>query len=540
MVSPLFQTAIPESFQGDGAARNVLALPHRQSPPNCQVSAPAEKPRKVQPGKAFDRFGVDVVAFWRNQRWWCFMAEKTLDTIDRTARDFYQKAMGALDRNNLDYAIEMFMQTLNVEPNFLKARQFLRAAQMKRNESAGGFKRMLTAARTAPLLTKAKMAAGKNPTEAMSLAEQVLTEDSKSGPALIVLAEAAESAGFPETAVQTLEYYTKLYPRDAKALHMLARIQIAVENFEAAREIYERLLAINPNDFAAQKGLKDTTAQGAMQSGGWEQAESYRDVIRDKEEAVALEQESRMVRAEDMVENLIRENLAKLKHDPRSPVVRRKLGELYGQKGDYETALRYLEELFAEEGGADPSLEKEIAGIKTKRLEPLIKEKKSQRDSSPAHAEALSAEIEQLEKEHAKLQLREAERLVERYPNDLMYRYDLGVLYMKTGDIPRAIEQFQRSVGQPQRRVSSLNYLGQCFFSMGLYDLASDQYKKAIDELPMMDGLKKDLVYNLGLTYDAMGESEKAIAEYKKIAAVDFGFRDIKDRITRKPPAPAA
>ena len=94
---------------------------------------------------------------------------------------------------------------------------------MKKAESAGGFKRMFVAAKTTPLLTKAKMAASKNPTEAMGLAEQVLSEDPKNGQALLILAEAAETGGFPETTVQTLEHYTKLNPRDTKTIHWLAR-----------------------------------------------------------------------------------------------------------------------------------------------------------------------------------------------------------------------------------------------------------------------------------------------------------------------------
>ena len=119
------------------------------------------------------------------------MAEKTADNINKLARDFYNKALAALERNNLDYSIELFQQALAIEPNFTQGRKFLRAAQMKRAESAGGFKRMMTAAKTAPLMTKAKMAVSKNPTEAMGLAEQVLSEDPKNGQALLLLAEAA-------------------------------------------------------------------------------------------------------------------------------------------------------------------------------------------------------------------------------------------------------------------------------------------------------------------------------------------------------------
>jgi tetratricopeptide (TPR) repeat protein len=468
------------------------------------------------------------------------MAVRTPELANRLAQDFYQKALAALERNNLDYAVEMFQQCLNLEPGYLKGRQYLRATQMKHTESAGGLKRMFSAAKLTPQITKARHAIGKNPTEAMSLAEAALSEDPKNGQALMVLAEASEAANLPEVTVQTLEHYTKLNPRDTKALNFLARMYGVVNRWDTAGEIYDKLLRINPNDFDAQKGAKDASAHGAMHTGGWEEAESYRDVIKDKTEAVALEQESRVVRAEDMVANLINENLAKLAQDPANQVIQRELGKLYAQKGQYDDALKYLEAIFAKEAGADPTLEKEISDIKAKRLSETISEKKKQLASNPANAAALENEITSLQAQYDKLLLADAERLVERYPNDLMYRYDLAVLYMKTGNLQGAIEQFQRSVGQPQRRTSSLNYLGQCFQQLGLHDLAIDQYNKAIEEIPVMDGLKKELTYNLAAAYEVLGQWDKALSEYKKIAAVDFAFKDVRQKITQKSPAKPA
>ncbi|MCG3149238.1 MAG: hypothetical protein PCFJNLEI_02698 [Verrucomicrobiae bacterium] len=461
------------------------------------------------------------------------MAETTVDNLDRRAREFYNKALAALERNNIEYAIEMFLQCLAVAPNFTQGRKFLRAAQMKRSESLGAMKRMFASAKVAPTVTKAKLAIAKNPLEAMQIIEQALSDDPKNGQALLTLAEAAEAAQHYETAAQTLDTYVKLNPRDTKALHWLGRMFGSTGRHDLAREIYERLLQANSNDFEAQKGLKDATAHGAMQGGGWEEAKSYRDVMADKEEAVELEQKSRMVRAEDHVDNLIRELKERAKQDPDNPVHQRELGKLYAQKNDLDTALQYLEKLFASESGNDPGLEKEINDIKAKKIQTKINELKAALVATPGNA-ALEAELAAHDTELSKLQLRDAEHLVEKYPNDLMYRFDLGVLYMKTGNINGAIEQFQKAQGQPQRRVASLNYLGQCFEQMDLLDMATDQYAKAQEELPMMDGLKKEITYNLGNCYEKMGDLDKAIAEFKKVAAVDFGFKDVRQRITRK------
>ena len=463
------------------------------------------------------------------------MAEITVENLDRRARELYNKALAALERNNVDYAIEMFMQALVIAPNFTQGRKFLRAAQLKRAETLGAFKKMLTSAKVQPTIGKAKMALSKNPTESMHVVEQALSDDPKNGSALLLLAEASEKAQCPETAAQTLETYTKLNPRDAKPAHWLARVYGVINRHDLAREVYERLLQINPNDFDAQKGLKDSTAHSAMNGGGWEEAKSYRDVMADKEEAVALEQQSRVVRAEDHVDNLIRELQAKVNQEPDNPFHTRELGRLYAQKNDYDTALQYLEKLFNSEAGNDPTLEKEIGDIKAKQIQAAINKTKGALAANPNNAASLEQELGALDVKLSQIQLRAATQLVEKYPNDLMYRYDLGILHMKTGDVQSAVEQFQRSVGQPQRRIASLNYLGQCFRQLGLSDLAIDQFCRAIDELPTMDGLKKDITYNLAAAYEDTGEVEKAITEYKKIAAVDFSYKDVRDKITRKP-----
>ena len=51
-----------------------------------------------------------------------------------------------------------------------------------------------------------------------------------------------------------------------------------------------------------------------------------------------------------------------------------------------------------------------------------------------------------------------------------------------------------------------------------------------------MDGLKKELLYNLGSAYEQIGDQEKAMVAFKEIAKVDFGYRDVREKIMRKVP----
>ena len=74
-------------------------------------------------------------------------------------------------------------------------------------------------------------------------------------------------------------------------------------------EIYNRISEIDPADAEAVRLGKDASARASMTSGGWTQAESYRDLIKDKEAAVSLEQQSRMQLSGESLEQQIAEML---------------------------------------------------------------------------------------------------------------------------------------------------------------------------------------------------------------------------------------
>jgi translation initiation factor 2 beta subunit (eIF-2beta)/eIF-5 len=60
-----------------------------------------------------------------------------------------------------------------------------------------------------------------------------------------------------------------------------------------------------------------------MTTGGWTQAESYRDLIKDKEAAVSLEQQGRLVLADESLEQQIEETFARHQAEPHSVSISR-------------------------------------------------------------------------------------------------------------------------------------------------------------------------------------------------------------------------
>ena len=70
-----------------------------------------------------------------------------------------------------------------------------------------------------------------------------------------------------------------------------------------------------------------------MKSGGWGAAESYRDLIKDKEAAVSLEQQSRMQLTGESLSQQIAETYALHQAEPQNVDAARRLGALSEAEG---------------------------------------------------------------------------------------------------------------------------------------------------------------------------------------------------------------
>ena len=76
-----------------------------------------------------------------------------------------------------------------------------------------------------------------------------------------------------------------------------------------------------------------------------------------------------------------------------------------------------------------------------------------------------------------------------------------------------------------------MNLLGVCYRELGMLDLAMKQFEDAAKEIVTMDGMKKEIVYNLGIVYEKMGAREKSLNCMKQIYESDYGYRDVAERV---------
>jgi tetratricopeptide (TPR) repeat protein len=460
------------------------------------------------------------------------MAVKTEKDLPEFHRANWLKAMSAMQLKNYGYAIQLLQTVLKSHPEFLAARQLLRKSSIAK---VAGKKSLLSGLSVASFSSiKLQAQLKKDPLTTLDAIEKSLESEPLSPQLNQLLKDAALAANLPDVAAFALETILEGTPKDTKVMHDLARHYFKFEEPSKAAEIYQRILAITPNDLAAVKGAKDAAAAASMKSGGWEKEETtYRDLIKDKEQAVALEQQSRVVRSEEMIDNLLAELHAKAEAEPGNVDTARRIAEFYEQKEDWENATQWFNYAASLTNNSDMALVRKASDLQLRQFEIAIEAREKYIAENPGtpESEGYAAELVDLKKQRADLALDAARSRVEQNPTDLQLRFELGEILVDHENWQEAIPELQKARQNPNVRMRAMSLLGQCFTARGMLDLAAKTLSDAVSELMVMDSVKKDVIYNLGLVYEKMGDSVKSVDCMKQIYEVDYGYRDVAKRV---------
>src|SRR5438477_5170305 len=295
------------------------------------------------------------------------MAVKTEKELSEAQRSLWLKAMAAIELRNFGYAISLLQGILKQEPQFLTGRQLLRRAEVAKQKA--GKKRFFKIS-TAPFaIMKAQRETKKAPERAVEILEKVLEKEPYNRQANLVLKEAAVAAGWPEIGVFALRTLLEENSRDVKVLHELGRLYHELGDSDQEEEIYNQITSINPLDAQVLRLGKDASARASMKRGGWTQAESYRDLIKDKGVAISLEQQSRLRLTGEALDQQIAETYVRHKAEPANVDLVRRLGALNEQKEDFEAAIRWYQYAGDLTKGADTGLARKVSDLKIKCLE---------------------------------------------------------------------------------------------------------------------------------------------------------------------------
>ena len=185
------------------------------------------------------------------------------EIIPREVKDHYEKAQIAIDRRNYKYAIDLLTHAINIKPDFAKARQLLRIAEIRQIEENPPNALAIFMGRIFSLIPMFLAMLNEmkgNFHDAMAIYEDILKNDPKNAACLIQLGILLKLEGMEEAAVVTWESAAEVAKKSAVVYELLGEMHSNLENYERARQCFKKVLEINPHDHSAERGLKNLDA----------------------------------------------------------------------------------------------------------------------------------------------------------------------------------------------------------------------------------------------------------------------------------------
>jgi len=459
------------------------------------------------------------------------MEEVALKDLDTRLQKQIENARKAVDKNP-SYAVDILTNIVSRNPACLDARKILRQAQQRATKGkTKGLGGLLSKVTSIPFSMGSESKIKKDPQKAMESAEHMLNANPENITGHKMLGAAAEALELDSTAVFAYEQVRKLEPANTENIKALMSVYIKTGNSEEAIRIGDAAYRANPVDDEVQALIKKASVEQTMEKGRWEEDESFRDKLKDEGESQKLEQASRAKTGESGLRAQIEEAKKSVAETPDNMNFYRELATNYRKLGDYDSALEWVGKARQLEAGrADVNLERLVGTLKREKMQQAIAEIEERLEASPEDS-AAKAKLDKLRTEERAFRLKQCEDLVQRYPNEYSYRYELGELYFEDGETDKAIKELQMAQRSPKVRVGALILLGKAYLAKGFHDLAAEQLTTAKSEITSMTDQKKDVLYELGSAYEKQGDMDKAMVEFKTLYGADISYRDVAQKI---------
>jgi tetratricopeptide (TPR) repeat protein len=446
------------------------------------------------------------------------------------AKAFFANARKAAEGKQYDYAIDMYLSGLARAPDALEEGHLPLCELGLQRRGKGGKK--------PSMMEKVKRMRGKSPLEQMLNAEYLFVKD----PDNLAYAEAMLKAGIDGGFSRTAHWIANLIFQTNNALEkpslqtylLLKDSYKALGQYDKAVAACQRAFRMKSDSKELADEFKNLSAELTMSKGNYNGQGDFRQSIRDQETQAKLYAQDRIIKTEDYRIAAVEDARKAYAREPELAknvfTLAETLADLETDKAENE-AIQLLEDTYVRR---HEFTFKERAGLlRLRQLRRKLREAKKQLEARPDATEVkervadLTATLNDAETEHYRL-------CVENYPTDLAHKYEYALRLMRNGQYNDGIPLFQEAQKDPRRRISAMDKVGYCFFMKGWYADAVDVFRQAIDAYEIKDdAVAKELRYNLARAHEEQGEKDKALDIYRRIAQLDFCYRDVGARVDK-------
>ncbi|MBW8036042.1 MAG: hypothetical protein FVQ79_10530 [Planctomycetes bacterium] len=458
------------------------------------------------------------------------MPDDDIDKGIEKAIVFFDRAEEVASTDNFDYAIDMYIEGLKRAPDALESGHApLRRLALIRQGKGG---------KKASMVEKMKRHGNKQPLDEMLSAEYLLAKDPDHLPYAEAMLRSAVSGGFHRTAewIARLIYdANRASERPSFSTYLLLKDSYAeMEMYSEAVRTCNHVLGMRPDNAALQDELRDLSAHLTMQKGKYDEDGGFQKSIKDKAGQDQLHSQQRLIKTADFRQKAVDDAKKAVLKDPKSVVNVLELADALcalNTLEDYKSAINLLQDAYKRSN--DFSFKRRQGELTIKKLRVDVSHAKAEAkaDVSNGHLKnQLMLAVDKLckaEKEHYK-------QCVDQYPMDFGMKYEYALCLIKAKEYDAAIPLLQQAQRDPRRKLAAMDETGLCFFLKGWYSDAIDVFSRALHACEVKDGdVAKDLRYNLARSFEEDGQGEKALEMYRKLAQLDFGYKDVKDRVNK-------
>jgi len=446
------------------------------------------------------------------------------------AKLFFERAAEVAASDNFDYAIDMYLEGLRCDPDALQTGHLkLRELSLSRQVKGG---------KKPSMLERIRYLRGKTPVEQMLNAEYLFAKDPDNMSYAEVILKAAIAGGCKQTAKWMSDLLfaannVKEHP-SVQTYLLLKGSYEAIGKLDMALAVCRYAARIKPDDAEIADEAQRLSAELTVSRGRYDQEGDFRKSIKDREAQERLQSQQAVVKTEDYRVSAVEEARKTYEHDPQSAPnifgLASALADLRNDKAEDE-AINLLEETSRKK--QDFSFKERAGLIRIGQIKRKIREVETileaNSEDSPARSRlaGLMSQLNKAELDHYGI-------CVKNYPTDLNIKYEYGVRLVRNKRFDEAIPMLQEAQRDPRHKIEAMDKIGLCFFMKGWFADAADIFTQAIDTYEIKDDdIAKELRYNLARSLEEQGEKQKSLDVYRKIAQLDFGYKDVSQRVDR-------
>jgi len=423
---------------------------------------------------------------------------------------------------NLDYAIEMFAICVTGDPsNAIYLQGLLGVLKRKHAAKKGiGLSALFSAGSRAGLK---KLAAAAQWRDLIKQGVEILKANPADHGALLAMAEACGNLMYIDAQGVYLRAALDAAPADPEVNRQCARFAANQGHFDQAIECWRRI--------ANQKGLRE---------------EADREIAR-------LSVEKTIVAGQGMVGRPTAGGAGQAKKPDATPAaaaggrpaelreeIRRnptgidaylELADLLERDATVEEAEKVLAQALAASGNDLKVVEHvEDRHLRWSRHKLMLAEKRLEAGDTP-EGRAL---VERLKAAQLKQEIDVYAARCGRYPENVIWKYELAMRLKAAGNYAEAIKQFQEVLHDARRKGAVSLELGECFQKIKQYQLAMRSYQTAVETLTDRElELRKRALYRAGVLATGLEDPDSARKYLSMLAALDFNYRDVAQRLDK-------